>query len=100
MLMDNKQIGLTMGRYLKQLNLIKHSFAMKAKDSQMKEDCDDFWGHMKQKWTNHVAAIASKRQKLNTLNKSQELPLDRDLDTNKLLKKRSYWVFGDSHHPK
>jgi len=56
---------------------------------------------MKQKWTNNVAAIASKRQKLNTLNKSQELPLDRDLDTlNKLLKKRSYWVFGDSHHPK
>jgi len=36
-------IGLTMGGYLKQLNLIKHSFAMKVKDSQMKEDCDDFW---------------------------------------------------------
>jgi len=65
--MDNPQIGLTMGGYLKQLNIIKRSFAMKAKDSQMKEDCDDFSWCMKHKWTNHVAAIALKRQKLNTL---------------------------------
>jgi len=65
--MDNPQIGLTMGGYLKQLNIIKHSFAMKAKDSQMKEDCDDFLWCMKHKWTNHVAVIAPKRQKLNTL---------------------------------
>ncbi|KAF6021231.1 hypothetical protein EB796_020465 [Bugula neritina] len=90
MSMDNTQIGLTMGGFLKQLNIIKRSFAMKAKDSQMKEDCDDFLWHMKQKWTNYVAAIASKRQKLKTLNKPQELPLEsrqRLGHSNKLFKK-------------
>jgi len=63
----------------------------------VKEDCDD----MKQKWTNYVAAIASKRQKLKTLNKPQELPLDRDLDTlTNFFKKISYWVFRALHHLK
>jgi len=77
---NNTQIGLTMGGCLKQLNSVKYSFARKAKNSQTKEECDDFLSRKKRK-TIYVAAIASKRQQLNTLNKSQELALNRDLDT-------------------
>jgi len=44
---------------------------------------------MKEKWKNYVAVIACEMQKLNMLNKFQELALDRDLETcTKNLKKK------------
>jgi len=78
---NNTQIGLTMGGYLKQLNSVKNSFARKAKNSQTKEECDDFLWHMKKKDNLCGSNCIQEATVGHILNKSQELSLDRDFDT-------------------
>lgn len=78
---ESDQLGLTFGGYIKQLSMLKLAEAIKQRNCDDKEDAEEFRWLFETFWTPHVTSVTAKRQRLNTLNKREELPLSEDLQT-------------------
>lgn len=77
----NSQLGLTIGNYVRNLVLLKISAAIKEGKQETKLECEEFQFLYDTQWNSTVSSTAGRRQRLNQLNSSQQLPLTEDLET-------------------
>lgn len=76
---NNNQMALTVGNYIQRLNLLKLSKAIRLEDEKVQTEGEQFKYLYQCHWNSRITAVAAKKQKLSTLNRSEELPLKKDL---------------------
>lgn len=77
---DSPQIGIALGGYVKQLNLIAITEAITRGEQGRRKLGEDFLYIFNAQWQYSVSAVSAKRQKLAALNKLEELPLAEDVE--------------------
>lgn len=76
---QSHQLALTLGHYIKRINLLNIGEAIKQQDMCRKRNGDDFQSLFNSNWSTTVAAATNKEQRLKKLNKKAKLPLASDL---------------------
>lgn len=76
---ESPQLGLTLGHYIKQINLLNMAEAIKLSNSSRLECSEKFKRLLEANWTATVSASAAKVQRLRKLNTEATLPSTKDL---------------------
>lgn len=75
----SKQLAFTLGIYIKQLTLLKIAEAIKESNRREKENAEEFLQVYSATWNSRVSSAVAKQQRLATLSRVPELPLEEDL---------------------
>ena len=76
---NSPQLALSLGRYVKQANMMKITVAVEEGSVEMKSDAREFKEMYDANWNNLVSSTAARRRQLRTVNKEEILPLSKDL---------------------
>lgn len=76
---NSPQLGLVLGHYIKQLYLLKKSYALQEGNEPMAKEADDFKSMYKAHWNDECSAVAKRTQNLRYINKTVQLPRADDL---------------------
>lgn len=79
--LESPQLGLAIGHYVKQVTLHKVALAIKSENLVDLKHAENFDRLYNASWSESVASLSSRRQKLRQLNKPVELPLTEDVKT-------------------
>lgn len=72
-------LALTLGHYIKQICLLKGSLAIQTANPRKRQEANDFKELYAAHWNSKVAAIAHRRLRLKSMNKTQDIPSTEDL---------------------
>lgn len=78
---ESDQLGLALTIYVKQLTLLKIAEAISSSNTLQKVEAEEFLQLYNASWTNRVSAHIGRRQRMEKLSKTKELPLEEDLIT-------------------